>query len=373
MRVLILHNRYRAEGGEERAVRETAAMLQAHGHEVTVWERSSEGLGRGRAARALLRGGEAPEEVADRVRELGAEVVHAHNLHPRFGWRALAAAREAGARTVLHLHNFRLYCAVGVAYRNGAPCHACTGPNTVPGVVHRCRGSLGEAAVYAAGLATQQSRILDHADAVLVTSHAHGALLRERHGLPWAGVSVLPNFVREFAAHSRADAGRHALVAGRLVPEKGFDTAISAARGANVPLVIAGSGPDEARLRALAAGVPGITFAGWVPPAELDALRAAAGVVLAPSRCEEACPYSVLEALAAGVPVLGSDRGGIPELVGPAATVPADDAEAWRRALAAQWQDPEGRRSRGEAALSSARVQYGEERHLERLLAVYRA
>jgi glycosyltransferase involved in cell wall biosynthesis len=80
----------------------------------------------------------------------------------------------------------------------------------------------------------------------------------------------------------------------------------------------------------------------------------------------------VLDALAAGVPVLGSDRGGLPELVGPGATLPADDIDAWRRALDAEWQDPQGRRSRGEAALLSARVQYGAERHLERLLAVYR-
>ena len=65
-------------------------------------------------------GGIGSQEVADAVRRMRADVVHAHNVHPMFGWRALAAAREAGARTVLHLHNFRLSCAVGIAYRRGA-------------------------------------------------------------------------------------------------------------------------------------------------------------------------------------------------------------------------------------------------------------
>ncbi len=69
------------------------------------------------AAQGLVLGGVEPGEVADAVRRIRADVVHAHNLHPLFGWRALAAARAAGARTVLHLHNFRLFCAIAVAYR----------------------------------------------------------------------------------------------------------------------------------------------------------------------------------------------------------------------------------------------------------------
>jgi glycosyltransferase involved in cell wall biosynthesis len=88
-----------------------------------------------------------------------------------------------------------------------------------------------------------------------------------------------------------------------------------------------------------------------------------------PSRCDEACPYAALDGLAAGVPVLGSDRGGLPELVGSA--LPADDVGAWTRALAELWGDPERRRRRGEAALADARERFGEERYHERLLGLY--
>ena len=122
MRVLLLHNRYRALGGEERAVADIAALLQSRGHQVHVLERFSEAAGRVRAARALVRGGVDEREVNDAVRQMGADVVHVHNIHPLFGWRALAAARAAGARTILHLHNFRLFCAIGVAFRFGRAC-----------------------------------------------------------------------------------------------------------------------------------------------------------------------------------------------------------------------------------------------------------
>ncbi|MBV9683666.1 MAG: hypothetical protein JO046_17885, partial [Solirubrobacterales bacterium] len=66
--ILILHNRYRAAGGEERAVGDLAALLRRRGHEVEVLERSSQGLGRGAAAHGLLRGGVDPDEVAALVR-----------------------------------------------------------------------------------------------------------------------------------------------------------------------------------------------------------------------------------------------------------------------------------------------------------------
>jgi glycosyltransferase involved in cell wall biosynthesis len=371
MRVLLLHNRYRIEGGEERAVREIAELLRSRGDQVEVLERSSASLGAGRAAGAMLAGGVHPDQVARAVRRMRADVVHVHNIHPLFGWRALAAARGAGARTVLHLHNFRLFCAIGIAYRDGRVCFRCRATNTYPGLQLRCRGSLAEAAVYAAGLRHQQPRLLAGADRLVAVSEALRTRLVEL-GLPPEHTSVLPNFVPRaaVAANSRADRGKFALVAGRLVEEKGIDTAIAAAAEVGVPLVVAGAGPDEARLRNLVA-TGEIRFVGRVPAAELAELRAQAAVVLAPSRWEEPCPYSVLEALAAGVPVLASDRGGLPELVGGDAALPAEDPGAWVTALGRLWRDPAQRRTEGERGIERVRDRFGEDRYYAELRRAY--
>ena len=371
--ILLLHNRYRAAGGEERAVGDLAALLRRRGHEVEVLERSSQGLGRAAAARGLLAGGLDPDEVADVVRRRGARVVHAHNIHPLFGWRALAAARAAGARTVLHLHNYRLFCAIGVAYRDGASCFRCRRGHTLPGLRLRCRGSLSEAAVYATALYRQQPRLLEHVDQFVSVSDALASRLRDL-GLPASLTATLPNFVPDdqLARSSRAEAGEFALVAGRLTEEKGFDTAIAAARAAGTPLVVAGAGPDESRLRSLAAGAD-VRFTGRLAPEALSALRARAAVVLAPSRWEEPCPYSVLEAMAAGVPVLAADRGGLPELVGEDAVLPASDQAAWSNAVSELWQDPPLRAARGEQALVRARAQFSEAGYYDRLSQLYGA
>jgi glycosyltransferase involved in cell wall biosynthesis len=358
MVILLLHNRYRQRSGEERSVAEQAALLRDHGHRVEVLERSSESLdsprGRARAAHGLLRGGLAEHEVAELVRRLGVDVVHAHNLHPLFGSRALQAARVAGARTVLQLHNFRLVCAIAVAYRDGAVCHRCSGRNTLPGLALRCRGGLAESAVYAAGLARQQPRILSATDRFITLSDAtrtrFGAL-----GLPLERTDVISNPLPQdaFRGASEAQDGRYALCVGRLVPEKGFDIAVGAARASSVPLKIAGRGPDEARLRRLA-GDGHVEFLGELDRPELERVRSGAAVQLAPSRCEEQSPYAVLEAMAGAVPVLVSDLGGLPELAGAEASVPLADTAAWARTLGELWSHPQERRRRGDSARERA-------------------
>lgn len=372
MRVLLLHNRYRQPGGEERAVADLEALLSARGHTVARLERSSDAVGRLGAATALTRGGWRPESVTDAVHELRADVVHAHNLHPLFGWRALAAARAAGARTVLHLHNFRLFCAIGIAYRDGQPCFRCRGRDTRPGLRLRCRGSLPEAAAYAAGLHLQQPHLFEHADRFVAVSQATAERLTAL-GLPAQRTTALINFVPAagFAAASRAGEGEFALVSGRLTEEKGIDTAIAAARAAGVPLVVAGQGPDEGRLRALAAGAD-VRFVGWASPAALAELRARAGTVLIPSRWEEPCPYAAVDALAAGLPVLASRSGGLPELVGSEGLLAPGDLPRWSEALRALWDDPAVRARRGAAVLQDARARLNADVYYERLMTVYR-
>jgi hypothetical protein len=119
-RVLLVHNRYRIEGGEERSLELQARALRGAGVEHRLLERRSSEAGRVRAAAAMLRGGEREDELA--AAAAGADVVHVHNMQPLVGPRGLAAARAGGAAVVLHLHNLRLFCAIGVASRDGGPC-----------------------------------------------------------------------------------------------------------------------------------------------------------------------------------------------------------------------------------------------------------
>jgi glycosyltransferase involved in cell wall biosynthesis len=375
--VLVLHNRYRSPGGEERAAAELAGLLRERGHEVRLLERSSGSLtglsGRLRAGAAMMRGGVDPGEVAGAVRAIGADVVHAHNTTPLLGPRALEAAREAGARVVMHLHNYRLVCAIGIAYRDQAPCVRCQGRRTLPGARLRCRGNVPEALTYAAGIARQQPRILNAVDRFIVTTEGSRRTLAELD-LELPAHDVIPNFLPAdaFAKRSTADAGGYAFYAGRLTEEKGIDTAIDAAQAARVPLAIAGQGPDEPRLRRLADGAD-VRFLGHVSDAELRDARAGAAVALMPSRWHEPHPYAVAEAMAAGVPVLVSRVGGLAEMAGDASALPPADSDAWASELRRLWEAPPLRRALGEEALERARHRFGADSYYERLMACYSA
>ena len=216
-----------------------------------------------------------------------------------------------------------------------------------------------------------QPRLLAHADRFITVSQFTAGKLMDS-GLPGRLTDVLPNFIPDddHAARSAAVDGAYGLASGRLVPEKGFDTAIAAARAANVPLVIAGDGPDAPRLAALADGAD-VRLLGQVAPERLAELRRAAAFVVVPSRCDDACPYAATEALADGVPVIGSTRGGLPELLGGQLTLDADDVDQWASQMSRLWRDPAARSELGASALQTARALLSEERYHAELLRIY--
>lgn len=365
--ILQLHNRYRTIGGEERVVEDLMWLAREHlGEPAELLERDSARLSRTRAAAGMLGGGLAPAQVADAVTRTGARVVHAHNLNPDLGWRALAAARAAGARTVLHLHNYRLVCAVGTCFTRGADCTRCHARNTLPGVRLACRGPRLESAVYGAALALHQRRLAAAADAFVVPSSFALGRLRELGAPVGQRAHVIASPQRRFAAASRAAAGTYALYAGRLSREKGPQVAIEACRRAGVPLVVAGDGPAGDELKAQAAGAD-VRFEGLVAPARLTELRAGAAVGLVPSLYEEIFPVAAAESMAAGVPTVASRAGGLigfvpePELVAPG------DARALAERVSARFGDAEA----GARALAAARERTAPEAVATQLRAVY--
>ncbi len=347
----MVHNRYRTRGGEERAVDLQMRALERAGVEARLLEADSQALGRGRAARSMLRGGRAIDTG-------GADVVHVHNMHPEFGPRALRSAREQGARVVLHLHNFRLFCSIATCFRDGEPCFRCHGRFTLPGLVLNCRDSPAESAIYTSSLALHQPAVFESVDAFVTPSRYAAGQLEE---LGLSGAVVIPNYVPEFASESNADRGEYAVCVGRLSPEKGFEHAAEAARAAGVPLKIAGAGD---------ASYPGAEMLGHVD--DVPALLRGAAMAIVPSVGPDVMPFAALEAMSFGVPVLAFRSGSLPELVGPENCVPRRDVAALAAAMRALWDDPARRKSLGEAQLAGARERFAEDRYVRDLLALYR-
>lgn len=102
---------------------------------------------------------------------------------------------------------------------------------------------------------------------------------------------------------------------GRLSPEKGVKTLIEAAKKTSCHLVVLGTGPQEEELKALAADAPNIEFKGFQTGESLVRFVKNSLCVVLPSEWYENGPYSAMEAMALGKPLIVSNNGGLPELV----------------------------------------------------------
>jgi glycosyltransferase involved in cell wall biosynthesis len=146
-------------------------------------------------------------------------------------------------------------------------------------------------------------RRTESVDAFAAISHHIADRIRRVYGRE-AEVIHPPVDVARFRLAEAVD--DYYLVVSALVPYKRVDLAVAAASWLGRRLLVVGSGPEEARLRALAG--PGVTFLGWRPDAEVAELYARCRAVLFPS--VEDYGIVPLEAAAAGRPTLALARGG---------------------------------------------------------------
>jgi glycosyltransferase involved in cell wall biosynthesis len=200
-----------------------------------------------------------------------------------------------------------------------------------------------------------ESYTLDRTDYAIAGSEGAAKVWREKG---YAGLmAVIPQFGVDpdlFAPSemgrlerlsARRDAARGFTIAyvGRLVPEKGVDVLLDALK--DLPgvwrLRIVGRGPEEEELKAQARllGLSHrVSFEGWLPSVRMPAFYRELDALVLPSRSQpnwvEQFGRVLIEAMACAVPVIGSDCGEIPHVIGDAGLIfPEDDARALRAAL----------------------------------------
>ena len=284
--------------------------------------------------------------ISRRVRALAPDVLHGH------GAKGAALARL----TLTAPHAIRAYTPHG-------------------GSLVYCPGTLR------GGFYRSIERILNpRTDLFLFESSYIAELFRTVIGRPRAMVRVVRNGIAESEFEPvtpRADATDIVCV-GELRPVKAIDVLIEALAvlqqsGRRVTATVAGEGPDEVKLRAQASrlGVADhVRFIGHCPARKAFTMGR---MLVIPSRAES-LPYVVLEAAAAGMPIIATDVGGVPEIFGPRATrlIPPDDIAALIGAITAAIDDPEEMRAGTQILKMRVRSEFSLRTMVECNLAAYR-
>lgn len=359
MRILLVNKFHYRKGGAETYYLTVGSELERMGHEVAYfsmrhpdnlpceWDKYfvtqreynnvRNPLKAARDGVALIYSPEAKRNFQALCEEFRPDVVHLNNVHRQITLSILDAPylRENEVPVFYTAHDYVTVCPGYLMLDgDGRVCDACLEDGRYRHcIVNRCvKGSRAKSALAAMEASFNRAHKSNRRiDRVIAPSRFMRSKLIEG-GWPEDKVVFLQNFADDAILDRAANAGADAtdrenpylLFFGRLSVEKGVDTLLRAFDAVlpslpqNMRLVVVGDGPDAADFKALASSLgcaSRIEFAGYQTGGALQAYVERASLAIASSRWRENMPYSIVEAFAAGTPVIGTNIGGIPELV----------------------------------------------------------
>jgi len=387
MKCLLIHNHYQNAGGEDEVFRNEAELLRSRGHHVVEYVRSNHEISDYAVAGKLdlaLRTVWARDTVRDLrvvLKREKPQVVHLHNTFPLVSPAVYYACDDAHIPVIQTLHNYRLLCPSATFFRNGAVCEECLDHSLFRGIRHGCyRGSRPATAVVAAMLWFHRFRKtwVDRVDRfIALTEFSRSKFVA--NGIPGEKISVRPNSLARDPGPKNV-AGEYALFVGRISPEKGLRTLLSAWHELprQLALKVLGDGPERQELQSAVAssGLNNVSFEGAQSrEAVLSAMKGARFLIF-PSQWYECFPATLLEAFACALPVIASNIGAIAEIVDDGKTglhVIPGDAHGFAEKIRWAWTHQREIDLMGRNARREYETKYSSERNYDRLMEIYRS
>ncbi|MFA6475366.1 MAG: glycosyltransferase [Patescibacteria group bacterium] len=310
------------------------------------------------------------------------DVAHIHNIYHQISPSILVTLKKRGIPIVLTLHDYKLICPNYEMFTGNQVCMRCKGRKYYNAVLHKCiKGSVGMSALVMFEMYLHKMmQVYEHE----VDCFISPSQFLKKQMLDWGEqvkrIEVIPNFVRApitDGVMDGSDASRvnDVLYAGALSRIKGVDLILDNFRKNRYSgrLLLAGSGPMEAEIKA--ESNENIVYLGQLSKQELANRVKECRAVIVPSRYHDNFPYAVLEAFAAGKPVIASHRGGMPELVQPRHTgwlFEPTKPDSLTAALTEMFKRDDLVKQFGEAACQVAKT-HNPEKHYETIISLYQS
>ncbi|MDR0542119.1 MAG: glycosyltransferase family 4 protein [Dysgonamonadaceae bacterium] len=343
MKILLANKFYYPRGGDCIYTLNLESLLKEHGHEVAVfaiqhpenketpfrryfptevsYTSVSDERNRWKAITRPLGTREVRQKFTELLDDFRPDVVHLNNIHTHLSPVLAVIAYRKGIRVVWTLHDFKLLCPRYDCLRNDIPCELCFRNKSAVLKFNCVKNNLAVSLLaYVEALKWNRGELERYTHVFICPSRFMKNKMLAA-GFNASKLKVLPNFTSVSDDLSRSNSVRENYYAyiGRLSKEKGVETLLAAAQQAGYPLRIAGDGPLLESLKTKYESDT-IHFLGRCSQKAVAELMSRARFTVIPSIWYENNPLAVIESLCLGTPVLGSNIGGIPELINPGKT-----------------------------------------------------
>lgn len=340
MKVLLVNKFHYMKGGSERYYFTLAEAFKAYGHEVVFFAMQDEKnipceQSKYFVSNSSVDGGiksklnmvlhiayskEAYKKMKALLADEKPDLVILNLVHKQITLSIIDAIKEYNSKLPIFwtLHDLIAVCPSYLMLDgNGNICEKCLGGHFSNCIKNKCiKGSrlMSLLAVYEANYIRKKG-LYDKVDLYISPSEFHKKKMLEGN-FTKSPIICLRNPLSLDTEYMLNDSDNgYALFFGRLSKEKGVKTLIEQAVKADVNLKILGTGPIEEELKEYAKDFKNVEFKGFQQGTALANYIKNARCVVLPSECYENGPYSAMEAMALGKPLIVSDNGGLPELV----------------------------------------------------------
>lgn len=364
MKILMVNKFLYPNGGSETYIFELGKELTRQGHQVEYFGMEHENRIVGNHAESytsnmdfhtgklqklmypfkIIYSREARKKIRAVLRDFKPDVVHLNNFNYQLTPSIIYEIKAHKIPIVFTAHDLQLVCPNHLMMygKTGEVCERCV----TRGSMSCFRGKCIHGSSVKSLLGTLENWIYKgfkpykRIDAIICPSHFVEEKLKQNPQLVGRTV-VLRNFISELKKPAGVQKEDYVLYFGRYSREKGVATLVEACREMpEVRFVFAGKG----ELSEAVDSVENIENRGFLAGEELYRLVAAARFSICASECPENCPFSVMESLKLGTPVIGAAIGGIPELIREGETgllVESGSKDALKAAISRLWNDKE--------------------------------
>lgn len=338
MKILLVNKFHYLKGGSEKYYFELGKLLERNGHDVAYFSMDQkENIITGKKeyfvphidfnnasktkALSIIYSKENGKLMEKAIKEFNPDIIHLNNFQRQLSSSVVLMAQKYNVPIVYTAHDLQAICPAIVMLDNeNKICSDCTNHKYLNCIKKNCcKGSklksvLGvlEAYYY------KHKKVYENMH--IITPSKFLSVKLEKHGLNKKNITVIPNFLLDMGQYQLDTSNQgYYLYVGRISREKGiFDLIDAVMLNDGMKLVIAGTGPEVEILEATLKKyniTDRVEFVGKLEQEEVFKYVKNCIALVVPSGWYENCPYSLLEAIAIGKPVIGAKIGGIPELV----------------------------------------------------------